>query len=213
MLYPDERKLIVEYGKKLLSSGLTKGTGGNLSIFKRDDDVVLISPSGLEYTQTRPEDVVLTNLRGEVIEGTRKPSSEFPMHVVFYRERTDIDAIVHTHSPFCTTLSVLGRGMPAHHYLVALAGGDVRCSEYETFGTEELAQTAFDAMRERYAVILKNHGMMAGASSLNKAFYIAEEMELMAEVYWRACCIGEPMLLAEEEIRKVASGMKTYVRE
>lgn len=210
MRFENERKLIVEYGKKLLTSGLTKGTGGNISVFRRSEGLMLISPSGLDYFKTLPEDVVVTDLSGSVVEGDRKPSSEYPMHSIFYRERDDINAVVHAHSPYCTTLSCLGWEMPSHHYLVALAGLNVRCAPYAPFGTEELAQSVLDGMEERYAVLMENHGMLAGAGTLELAFYIAEEMEFLAGVYYRAKCLGEPKLLTENEMQSLQQRFRGY---
>ncbi len=210
MRFAHERQLIVEYGKKLITSGLTKGTGGNISIFDRGSGLMLISPSGLDYFETLPEDVVVTDLDGAVVEGDRKPSTEYPMHSIFYRERDDITAVVHAHSPYCTTLSCLGWGIPAHHYLVALAGLDVRCAPYAPFGTAELARCVLDGMSDRNAVLMQNHGMIAGAESLEMAFYIAEEIEFLAGVYYRAKCIGEPVLLPEEEMRILKERFRGY---
>ncbi len=210
MLLRRERELIVEYGKKMLTSGLTKGTGGNISIYKRREGLVLIGPSGLDYFRTQPEDIVVTNLAGEIIDGERSPSSEFKLHSVFYKLREDIDAVIHTHSPFATTISTLRWDLPPASYLVAYAGLNVRCARYATFGTEELAENAFAAMEDRNAVLLANHGLLAGAHSIDRAFTIAEEIEYCAEIFYRAKNIGEPVILPEEEMVKLVGKFKTY---
>lgn len=210
MRFRGEREQIVAYGKKLVTSGLTKGTGGNLSIFDPDSGLMLISPSGLDYFQTLPEDVVVADLDGAVVEGDRKMSSEYRMHAVFYKNRSDINAVVHAHPPYCTTLSCLGWGIPAHHYLVALAGQDVRCAPYASFGTAELAEVTLQAMVDRYAVLLQNHGMLCGAESLAAAFYIAEEIEFLAGVYYRAVSIGKPVLLPPEEMCSLQRRFQGY---
>lgn len=132
------------------------------------------------------------------------------MHSIFYRERNDINAVVHTHSPFATTISALHWELPAASYLVAYAGGTVRCARYATFGTRELAQHAFEAMRERKAVLLANHGLLAGSHDLDDAFYIAEEIELCAEIYYRAKCIGNPVLIPDEEMERLVEKFKGY---
>lgn len=210
MLLQAEREQIVEYGQKLLTHGLTKGSGGNLSIFDRERQLMAISPSGLDYFATQPEDVVVLDLQGNVVEGRRQPSSEYAMHRILYQHRTDIQAVVHTHSVYATTLACLRWTLPAVHYLVAFAGPDVRCAPYATYGTEELAQHVLEGMRDRNAVLLANHGLVAGADTLAKAFYIAEEVEFCAEVYYRSKCIGEPVLLSSEEMVRVAEKMKSY---
>ena len=210
MLLQTEREQIVEYGKKLITSGLTKGTGGNISIYNREQKLMAISPSGLDYFETKPEDIVVLNLEGEIIDGNRKPSSEFGMHRIFYQRREDINAIVHTHSPFCTTIAALNWDLPAASYLVAYAGPNVRCAKYATFGTEELAENAFEAMKERRAVLLANHGLLAGAHDLINAFNIAEEIEFSAEIYYRAKSIGDPVILPEQEMQLMLEKFKTY---
>ncbi|TVQ26353.1 MAG: L-fuculose-phosphate aldolase [Spirochaetaceae bacterium] len=205
-----ERELIVEYGKKLLSSGLTKGTGGNLSLYDADSGVCVISPSGIDYTEIQAHNVVLIDLEGTQIEGDGRPSSEVSMHTIFYKQRDDVRAVIHTHSPFATTLACLNWEMPAHHYLVALAGPNVRCAPYATFATEELAKAAFDYAIDRKAVFLQNHGMLACGGSMEEAFYIAEEIEFTAEVYWRSRAVGQPTVLAEDEVAKLADKFMGY---
>lgn len=210
MLMKEEREQIVEYGKKLLTSGLTKGTGGNLSIFNRKEGLFAISPSGIDYFQIKPEDVVVLNIKGEKVEGDKKPSSEVEMHRIFYERRNDIDAIIHTHTMYATTLACLNWSLPPVHYMVALAGLDVKCAKYATFGTRELAENAFEAMRDRKAVLLANHGLLAGADNLLNAFNITEEIEYCAELYYRTKCIGEPVILPKEEMLLMFDKFKTY---
>lgn len=210
MLLKEERELIVEYGKKLITSGLTKGTGGNISIYNRQQNLMAISPSGLDYFETEPGDIVVLNLKGEIVDGRCKPSSELEMHSIFYQKREDINAIVHTHSPFCTTIAALNWDLPAVSYLVAYAGPDVRCAKYATFGTPELANNAFEAMKDRRAVLLANHGLLAGAKDIANAFNIAEEIEFSAEIYYRAKSIGNPVILSDEEMKLMAEKFKNY---
>lgn len=205
-----ERELIVEHGKKLLTTGLTKGTGGNLSLYVPDDAVCAISPSGVHYNEMRPEDVVLIDAEGSLVEGDRMPSSEYAMHTIFYREPPDVRSVVHTHSPFATTFAVLNWEMPAHHYLVALAGPGVLCAPYRMFGTEELAQVALEYMQDRKAVFLQNHGALTVGGSLEEAFYIAEELEFTAEVYWRARSVGQPTILSDDEVERLRHKFQGY---
>ncbi len=210
MLMIEERTEIVEYGKKLVTSKLTKGTGGNLSIYNREKKLFCISPTGIDYFQIRPEDVVVLDLEGNIVDGDKKPSSEVEMHRIFYVNRKDIDAIIHTHTMYATTLSCLNWPLPPVHYMVALAGLDVRCAKYATYGTKELALNAFEAMKDRYAVLLANHGLLAGARDLANAFNITEEIEYCAELYYRAKSIGEPVILPEEEMILMLEKFKTY---
>ncbi|MFZ5975509.1 MAG: L-fuculose-phosphate aldolase [Bacillota bacterium] len=211
MLIQEERELIVEYGKKLITCGLTKGTGGNISICNRAQGLMAISPSGLDYFETLPEDVAVVSVEdGKIAEGKRKPSSELELHRIFYVNRGDIDAVVHTHSTFATTLATLGWGLPASNYLIALAGPDVRCAPYASFGTPELAQNAFEYMKDRYCVLLSNHGLVAGAKDIANAFNIASLIEECCETYYRAKVIGEPQILSEDEMAYMMERFKTY---
>lgn len=210
MLMIKERTEIVEYGKRLVTSKLTKGTGGNLSIFNRDINLMAITPSGIDYFMIKPEDVVVLDLDGNIVDGDKTPSSEVEMHRIFYSNREDIDAIIHTHTMYATTLACLNWPLPPVHYMVALAGFDVRCAKYATYGTKELAQNAYEAMRDRYAVLLANHGLLAGAKDLANAFNITEEIEYCAELYYRTKAIGEPVILPIEEMTLMLEKFKTY---
>ncbi len=205
-----ERRKIMEYGKKLVESGLTKGTGGNLSIYNPDEELIAISPSGVNYFDIRLEDIVVMDLDGNIVEGSRKPSSEYEMHKIFYEKRDDIFSVVHCHSIFSTTISILREDIPASHYMIALAGKNVRCAEYATYGTKELAENAFEAMKDRYGVLLANHGLLTGADCIENAFNTAEELEYVAETYYRARSIGEPVILEEEEMELMQEKFKHY---
>lgn len=210
MLMEKERLLLIEYGKKLVKAGLTKGTGGNLSIFDRKNGHVAITPSGIDFFEIQPEDIVIIDVDGNVIEGNRTPSSEWAMHVMPYKYRDDIDAVIHAHTMYATVMACLRQELPATHYMIAVAGENVRVAEYATYGSPELAKNAFEAMKDRKAVILANHGILAGANDLLNAFNIIEEIEYCAEVYTKAKAIGEPVILPHEEMTLMAEKFKTY---
>lgn len=203
MLLEQERIDVVKYCKKLITAGLTTGTGGNISILNREKGLYAMSPSGMDYFETEPKDVVVMDLEGQVVEGKRKPSSEHALHRIFYTRRDDIDAVVHTHSTYCTVLATLREGLPASNYLIAFAGPDVRCSAYASYGTPELAEVAFEAMQDRQAALMANHGMVAGARTIAGAFNIADQIEQCAKVYVLARAIGKPVLLDEEEMERM----------
>lgn len=210
MLMEKERLLLIAYGKKLVEAGLTKGTGGNLSIFDRAHGQVAITPSGIDFFEIQPEDIVIIDLDGQVVEGKRVPSSEWAMHIMPYKYRNDIDAVIHAHTMYSTVLGCLRQDLPATHYMIAVAGENVRVADYATYGTMELAKNAFEAMKDRRAVILANHGLLAGAQDLLNAFNIIEEIEYCAEVYTKARAIGEPVILPKEEMELMAVKFKSY---
>jgi len=211
MLMQKEREMIVAFGKKMSSTGLVKGTGGNISVADREKGLFAISPSGLDYFETEPEDVaVLEIATGKKVDGTKKPSSEHELHRIFYDKREDISAVVHTHSTYATTLATMGWGLPASNYLVALAGPDIRCAPYASFGTPELAQNAFEYMKDRYCVLLANHGLVAGSVDLPNAFNIASLMEECCETYYLAMAAGRANILSKEEMEYMMERFKTY---
>lgn len=210
MLLSKEREQVVEYCKKLITAGLTKGTGGNISVFRREEGLFAVSPSGMDYFAMTPEDVVVMNLDGEVVEGKRKPSSEWDLHRIFYQNREDINAVVHCHSVYSTVLATLREGLPASSYLVAFAGKDVRCAPYESFGTPELAKVTYEGMKDRNAVFLANHGLVTGGPTILSAFQCAEQIEFCAEVYVKARSIGTPVILPDEEMERMAVRFTSY---
>ncbi len=203
MLLQNEREDVVKYCRKMITAGLTKGTGGNISILNRELGLMAVSPSGIDYIETTAADVVVMDLAGNVVDGRRKPSSEYELHRIFYVRRQDIDAVVHTHSVYATVLATLRQPLPAASYLVAYSGLDVRCAEYASFGTTELAERTFDAMNERFAVLMANHGLLTGSKDILNAFNIAEQIEYCAEVYVKARAIGDPVILDQKEMEKM----------
>jgi L-fuculose-phosphate aldolase len=203
MILKKEREDVVRYCQKLITSGLTKGTGGNISVFNRELGLLAISPSGIDYFETEPEDVVVMDTQGRIIDGKRKPSSEYELHRIIYVNRDEIGAVVHTHSVYATVLATLREPLPASSYLVAYGGLDVRCADYASFGTGELAQKTFAAMKDRNAVLMANHGLLTAGKDILNAFNIAEEIEYCAEVYVKARSIGAPVILEEAEMKRM----------
>lgn len=210
MLLRKEREEVVRFGRKLVSAQLTSGTGGNLSIFSRSDGLLAISPSGIEYDEMEPEDVPVVDARGLIVEGGRKPSSELGFHLALYNKRPDIRAVVHTHSVYATTMACLNWEIPAVHYLVAFSGHKVPLAPYATFGSDELAANVAAAIGEHNAVLLANHGLAAVGPNLATAFAVAEEIELVARIYYQAKSIGEPVILPRDEMSRVIEKFAVY---
>ena len=210
MIMEQTRRRIVEYSRKLLTAGLTVGTGGNISVYDPESGYFAITPSGINYNEMGPEDVVVLDLSGQVIDGEQKPSSEVELHKIFYERRQDIRAVVHCHSPYCTALATNRMELPASSYLVAFAGKNVRCADYASFGTKELAEKTYLAMEDRYAALMANHGLITGADSLLRAFDIAQQIEFCARVYILARSIGTPVILDDAEMERMISRFQTY---
>lgn len=206
----NERSEIVRFGRKMLAARLTSGTGGNLSVCDRDAGLVAISPSGIEYEDMLPADVAVVDSAGMTVEGTRKPSSELGFHLSLYRQRPDVQAVVHTHSVYATTIACLHWEIPAVHYLVAFSGRKVPLAPYATFGSEELAAHVAATIGDYNAVLLANHGLVTVGPNLATAFAVAEEIELVAQIYYQSKCIGEPVIVPDEEMSTVIGKFATY---
>jgi L-fuculose-phosphate aldolase len=206
------REAVIATALAMNAAGINRGKSGNVSARWRDVafDGFLITPTGVPYPQTAPEHIVAMTLGGEA-RGTMRPSSEWRFHRDIYVAREDVTAIVHTHAPFATSMACMHRGIPAFHYMVAVAGGkDIRCARYATFGTQELSDRAITALEGRMACLLANHGMIAVGASLPHALALAVEVETLAEMYWRALQIGEPVLLSDPEMELVLEKFRTY---
>ena len=211
MLMEKERGQIVAFGKRMSAQGLSKGTSGNLSCYDPETGYMAISPSGLDYFDTAPEDIVIMDLEGNIIEGTRKPSSEHNLHATVYRHRPEARAVVHTHSAYCATFACLRMPLKAVHYVICGAGVDeVPCADYATFGTPELAEAVGRAIGDSRALLLANHGLVTAGSDMAEAFSLAVNLEFVAEMQWRAMCIGAPVVLTGAEMEAVRLRMQTY---
>jgi ribulose-5-phosphate 4-epimerase/fuculose-1-phosphate aldolase len=208
---PDQalRHALIGASRELVRSGLTYGRSGNISV-RRDERRFFITPSGMPPDILRPDDVPLMDIDGRWF-GRRRPSSEWRFHRDIFRSRTEVRAIVHTHSPQATSLACTGRGIPAFHYMVALAGGpDIRCAPYHTFGTQELSDAALAALQDRKACLLANHGVIATGADLVSALALAGEVENLALQYCTTLTIGEVRILSELEMDRVVDKFRTY---
>lgn len=202
------RAQLIETALRMNRGGVNQGTSGNLSV--RRGDGMLITPSAVPYEELEPDDIVRVKPDGSAV-GGRKPSSEWRLHLDVYRERPEATAILHAHPVHCTALACLRRGIPAFHYMVAVAGGrDIRCAPYATFGTRELSQHAVTALEGRRACLMANHGLVCLAASLEAALGLAIEIESLARSYLQCLAAGEPVLLDDAEMDRVLERFKSY---
>ena len=204
------RQHIIDACHEMERSGLNRGTSGNVSC--REGDHFLITPSGVPVPQLRPDGIVAMDFSGKVI-GDGKPSSEWHFHLDLLKNRPELNAIVHTHSPHATALACLREDLPAFHYMIAVAGGDsVRCAPYALFGTEALSANAVHAMKDRKACLLANHGLIAAGRDLDEAMAVAIEIESLCQQYLLARQTGQPILLSSEEMQAVIERFRSYGR-
>jgi L-fuculose-phosphate aldolase len=207
-----DRKLqeaLISACRELSRLGLTHGTSGNISL-RRDARQFFVSPTGMRYDVLEADDIPLVDLDGRWF-GRRVPSSEWRFHRDIFKSRDDVGAIVHTHSTNATALACTGRGIPAFHYMVAVAGGtDIRCAPYYTFGTQALSDAAVAALQGRKACLLANHGVIAVGADLAAALALAGEVENLAAQYCAALALGDVRILDEIDMRPVLDKFRTY---
>jgi L-fuculose-phosphate aldolase len=205
------RKEIIRTCLEMNRLGINQGRSGNVST--RTEDGFLITPSGIAYEAMSPEQVVFMDLDGGYY-GPWLPSSEWRLHLDIYRSRPDAGAVVHAHSVHATALSCLRRGIPAFHYMVAVAGGaDLRCADYATFGTADLSAAMLVALEGRSACLLANHGQVAIGDSLSRALDRAIEVETLARQYILARQLGEPVILDAAEMARVLARFAAYGKQ
>ncbi|HZQ59885.1 MAG TPA: class II aldolase/adducin family protein [Casimicrobiaceae bacterium] len=204
------RKGVIAAARGMNACGINRGRSGNVSARLQGGSFV-ITPTGMPYESLAPEDLVALEPQGRPRDAHgRRPSSEWPLHAAIYAARADAGAIVHTHSVFATTLACLHRGIPEFHYMIALAGGEIRCAPYALFGSAELADGAVQALHGRKACLLAHHGLVVLSTDPENALELALQVETLAEIYWRALQIAEPKLLSSSEMSFVSDKFITY---
>ena len=210
------RAEVVRVAKALSERGLAIGTSGTVGA-RLDDGRIAITPSTMDYEEMTPEDIVVVAADGSPSEGRNRPSSELALHVAVFAARPDVRAIVHTHSPLAAAYAAARRPVPAAHYVLALLvapGRDtLNVARYATFGTEELARNAVEALGDDHAVLLANHGAIAVAGSLRSALARAERVEELAMIAWRAEQLGGATLLDAAELDRVREQMARFPRQ
>jgi L-fuculose-phosphate aldolase len=202
------RQQLLETSRKLVELGLNRGTEGNASV--RYQDGMLITPSALPVSEMNTASLVHMALNGDVLSGG-KPSSEWRFHRDILAARSEINAVIHTHSVNATTIACLRKDVPPVHYMIALAGGDsIRCTPYTVFGEQALSDNALEALRGRKACLLGNHGMIALGVDLSDALAVTEEVEFVCEIYWRTLQAGEPKILTAQQRHEVQEKFVEY---
>jgi L-fuculose-phosphate aldolase len=200
----DLRHSMVETCRKMNATGINQGTAGNLSV--RSGDGFLITPSSLPYDTMQPADIVEMGWDGTYV--GRRPSSEWRFHRDILRARPDIDVVLHCHSSYATSVACHHRTIPAFHYMVGVMGGTtLRCARYATYGTQALSDAAIEALADRKACLLGQHGQISLGKDLDAALWMAVEVETLARMYVQACALGVPPVLPDDEMERVIAQM------
>jgi L-fuculose-phosphate aldolase len=208
MTEQQSREQLLVTSRRLVELGLNRGTAGNASV--RNGEGMLITPSALPVAEMTTDSMVRMDLEGKVLQGG-KPSSEWRFHRDIFVARPEIGAVLHMHSTFATTIACLGKDLPAVHYHIAIAGGDsLRCTPYTIFGEQNLSDFALEALHDRKACLLGNHGMIALGKDLAEALSVAQEVEYLCEIYWRTLQAGTPQILTAQQMHAVKEKFVEY---
>ena len=208
----EKRKEVIKYSIKLNTTNLSPLRSGNISARSDENGIqgFLITPSGKKYDTLKEDDIVFVSNDGNH-DTNLKPSSEWRFHKDIYLKKPDAKAIVHAHSPHATAVSAHGKDIPAFHYMIALAGGDsIKCAKYATFGTQELSNNIIDALENRKACLMSNHGQVAFGENLEGAFVLAEELENICHQYINTIKLGDPKILSSSEMDVILEKVKNY---
>jgi L-fuculose-phosphate aldolase len=209
--YLDLRREVIDICLRMNADGINRGTSGNVSV--RNDEGFLITASGIPYKKMKPEHVVQMDLDGGYM-GEFLPSTEWRMHLDIFKARPEAEAIVHVHSTYATALATLRKDIPPFHYMIGVTGGStLRVSDYAEFGTQELSDTMLKAMAGRNSCLLANHGQICFGPNLEKALWLAGEIEGLCEQYWAATLAGKPVILDDAQMTSVLKRFKSYGRQ
>ncbi|MCW9718904.1 L-fuculose-phosphate aldolase [Avibacterium sp. 21-599] len=200
---------IIDTCLEMTRLGLNQGTAGNISV--RYQEGMLITPTGMPYEQMTEEDIVFVSHQGQHEEG-KLPSSEWHFHLAVYQARPDVNAVVHNHATHCAAVSILEKPIPPIHYMIAVSGTDhIPCVPYATFGTAKLAQYVAEGIKQSKAILLAHHGLIAAETNLDKALWLANEVEVLAKWYIQLLATQLPIpLLSEQEMKTVLEKFKSY---
>ena len=204
---------VIRYSKKLNITNLSALRSGNISVRAKEKGVdgFYITPSGMKYSSLKTKDIVFVSLKGVFDKKKNKPSSEWRFHQDIYVNKKEAKAIVHAHSTCATAVSSHQKNIPAFHYMVAVAGGeDLKCTKYATFGTKQISKNIINALKNRSACLIANHGQVAFGDNLEKAFELAQEIENICHQYINALRIGIPKILSKNEMKIVLGKFKNY---
>jgi len=204
------KQMVIDAGKKMASEKLTIGTWGNISVRDSEEGYIFVTPSGMEYDSCTCADIVVFDKEGNWAEGERRPTTEKNLHIMIYRQRKDINAIIHTHPLYSMTFAVAGQPVPAvTEEFAQIVGYEVKCAGYALPGTDELAQKTVDSLGQNNAVLLENHGAVCVGDNMAKAFRVAEVLEKTAHILILCKSIGLPKIISSEEVKV----LQAYVRE
>lgn len=192
MTWEETKKILLNMTRRSYEEALFAGTSGNLSVYDREKETMIITPSSIPYETMKEEDLVLMKLSGEIIEGRHRPSSEWRMHAAVYKEREEVGAVVHTHSPYATSFAVNREPIPIILIeMIPFLGGDMLVADFAMPGTEDVGREALKVLKGRNACLMSNHGVLAVGENLEQAHIRAIYAEDAAKIYSLAKSNGQ----------------------
>ncbi len=213
MTYNKEQLTVLNACKEMVRSNLTVGSWGNISMRANDNNIV-ITPSGTDYEKSVAEDMVVTDINGNVIKGNLTPSSERLMHYEIYKKRKDVNAIVHTHSVYSSILAVTGFTLPVITEDTAMIlGRNINVSEYALTGTQELANYVVNGLGKNNATLMKNHGAVSVGSDMKRAIAAAQVLEKSAKIYVISRMLGSVNILPDDDTEKLIKMSENYLNQ
>lgn len=205
------RNKIIDTAKKLGLKKLNHGKAGNISV--RWKDGLLITPSGISYDKIKPKDIVFID-KNKSHHGIKKPSIETPFHFDIIKNKKDVNCVVHTHAPYASGFSILGKPIPCYHYMIAFFGGDdIPCAKFAIPGSQELSNYAVNALKNRKACLLANHGVIITGKDIDEAAFLAEELETLCKQITIAKINGTAKLVGKRDMKKIIEAVKTYGKQ
>ncbi len=203
------KQMIIDAGIEMCKKSLTVGTWGNISCRDSETGNIYVTPSGMDYDKLELDDIVVFDKDGERIEGERNPSIEAILHISIYQNRDDVNAVVHTHPTYSTVFGLVEKPIPPiTEDFVQIVGKSADCAEYALPGTEELAQNTVDALADKNAVLLKNHGTVCVGPDMAFAFKICDVVEKAAYIYLLSKNLGEPRFIPDDDIKAMQEFVK-----
>lgn len=201
MLYEKERQEVINTGLSMMKDRLVVGTWGNISTRIRGKDLMAITPSGVSYENIEISDIAIMDLEGNLIDGDKKPSIEFPMHGEVYKRRSDVMAIVHTHSEFASAFALARKPIvAAAEDMAQIIGGDIEVSKYALPGSKELSYNVLEALKDKMGVVIANHGLICCGRNLKEALKAACIVEKCAKENVFAQLLGGIVPLSHDDI-------------
>ncbi|MGS0764192.1 class II aldolase/adducin family protein [Syntrophomonas curvata] len=207
-----ERESVLNCAREIYKSGMVTGTWGNVSVRADNRELMLITPSGMDYSLLEPQDMVLLDFTGKVVEGAYRPSVETPMHLGIYRQRPDVNAVVHVHSPYAVAFAVARRNIPVILEETAqIVGHEIESAAYAHCGTQALADNVIQALgTDRKSVLLANHGLVAVGKDMAEALKVCYIVEKTAMIALRASTLGPIHALSKEDTAILNQNFKSY---